>query len=86
MSWTPTQKQRDALAYKPESRIVKEAMRYATDGEVTDFVVYIAVIDAIVLQKAGVSVHDLSDQPFADWFEDGLSPVKAAITALLDER
>jgi hypothetical protein len=39
-------------------------------------------VDAIVLAKAGVSVNDLPDCCFIDWFDDGVSPKAAAARAL----
>ena len=32
-----------------------------------------------------LSVHDFADQPFRDWFEDGISPNEAAIQTLENE-
>lgn len=42
-------------------------------------------VDQAVTRKTGLSVHDLADQCFADWFEDGLTPAQAARLALADE-
>lgn len=33
----------------------------------------------------GVSVHDLADQPFRDWYDDEMGEVEAAETALENE-
>ena len=41
-------------------------------------------IDQAVLQMAFCLVHDLSDQPFRDWFEDEVTPQEAAEMALAD--
>lgn len=38
-----------------------------------------------VISQAGVSVHDLGDQPFSDWYESGMTPQEAAYEALVDE-
>jgi hypothetical protein len=35
---------------------------------------YIDAIDRLMRARAGVSVHDLPDQPFAAWWEDGIDP------------
>lgn len=39
-------------------------------------------VDILVLKVTGLSVFDLEDQPYADWFADGLSPLDAAREAL----
>jgi hypothetical protein len=41
-------------------------------------------VDAAVSATAFVSVYDLPDQPFRDWFDDGMSAEEAARTALED--
>jgi hypothetical protein len=41
-------------------------------------------VDAEVWGIAGVSVHDLSDQPYRDWYESDYSPYEAAECALED--
>lgn len=41
-------------------------------------------IDRIILNRFGMSVHDLSDQLFKDWYEDGVTPQEAARRALRD--
>jgi hypothetical protein len=43
---------------------------------------YIAKIDRIVIAKVGLSVHDLPDVPFYDWYEDMVPPAEAAREAL----
>lgn len=42
-------------------------------------------LDAAVLYRAGVSVHDLADQPFRDWFDEGIEPSQAAELILDNE-
>ena len=39
-------------------------------------------VDCQVAGIAGVSVHDLPDCPFRDWYEDNVTPVEAAAWAL----
>ena len=39
-------------------------------------------VDQAVLSKAGVSVHDLPDCPFMDWYEDGKTAKGAASRAI----
>ena len=39
-----------------------------------DFETWMKAVDAIVCTKLGLSVHDLSDMPFRDSFDDGISP------------
>ena len=46
---------------------------------------WMRAVDAAVIAKAGVSVYDLSDNLYADWFEDEMSPRKAANLALANE-
>ena len=44
---------------------------------------WIAEIDKLVLARYGFSVHDLPDQPFSDWYEDGITPEQCI--ALIDD-
>jgi hypothetical protein len=39
-------------------------------------------VDGYVWRLVGVSVYDLSDCPFRDWFEDELPPIEAARKAV----
>jgi hypothetical protein len=39
-------------------------------------------VDEAVEAEVGLSVHDLEDASFADWFEDGVRPATAAKRAL----
>jgi len=39
-------------------------------------------VDANVDLKTGLSVRDLPDCPFMDWYEDGISPRSAASKAI----
>lgn len=38
-----------------------------------------------VIRIAGVSVQDLADQPFRDWYESEITPHEAAIELLVEE-
>jgi hypothetical protein len=39
-------------------------------------------VDQAVSRLAYLSVYDLTDQPFADWFEAGVRPLTAAKRAI----
>jgi hypothetical protein len=47
-----------------------------------DFGAWMEAVDDAVQATCGASVHDLADCPFADWFDDGLSPREAARLAI----
>ncbi len=53
----------------------------ATD---TDFITWMHEVDNEVDAIVGMSVHDLPDQPFRDWFDAGMEPDEAAADALED--
>lgn len=38
-----------------------------------------------VSRIAGLSVYDLADQPFREWYDDGIDPDEAAEMTLEDE-
>lgn len=42
-------------------------------------------VDREVQAIAFLSVHDLADQPFRDWYDDGVEPLEAAEMTLEDE-
>lgn len=42
-------------------------------------------VDAAIEAKVGLVALDLADQPYRDWYEDGLRPTTAAAHALRDE-
>lgn len=44
---------------------------------------WLGAVDRIVNERTGVSVHDLPDMPFRDWFDDGVSAKQAAARAIL---
>ena len=46
------------------------------------FVLWLAQVDDLVRCRIGLSIKDLADQPYADWFEDGLSPREAELMIL----
>jgi len=39
-------------------------------------------VDKACERRVGLSIYDLTDQPFSEWFEDGLHPVRAARRAI----
>lgn len=41
-------------------------------------------VDAVVTARAGVSVHDLPDMSFRDWYDEGITPGQAARLVLED--
>ena len=42
-------------------------------------------VDAEIEKICGLSSMDLADQPFHDWFDDGMDPAEAAELTLEDE-
>ena len=42
------------------------------------FTAWMAKVDAEVSRQIGLSVHDLPDQPFRDWFDCEMTPAEAA--------
>jgi hypothetical protein len=42
-------------------------------------------VDAACGKLAGLSIHDLADFCYRDWYEDGMSPVSAAKKAIRSE-
>ena len=41
-------------------------------------------VDGNVMSVAGVSILDLPDAPYRDWFDDGLKPSEAAELVLME--
>lgn len=39
-------------------------------------------VDAVVQKRTGLSVHDLPDCPFRDWYDNGLTPREASVQAI----
>ncbi len=50
----------------------------------TIFEQWMKAVDQAVIETALCSVHDLSDQPFMDWFTSGITAEEAAKMALED--
>jgi hypothetical protein len=48
------------------------------------FNTWMSKVDRKVSATAGLSVHDLSDQPFYEWWEEGMTPSEAASITLED--
>jgi hypothetical protein len=46
---------------------------------------WMKAVDRQAIRKAGISIHDLADQPFRDLFEDGLDPAEVVADILEDE-
>jgi hypothetical protein len=55
-----------------------------SDTSEAAFKKWMTEVDIAVAGRAFVSAHDLPDQPYRDWFEEGLSPDEAAALALED--
>lgn len=43
---------------------------------------WMALVDAAVQSRTGMSADDLPDCCYRDWYDDGLSPKQAAIRAI----
>jgi hypothetical protein len=54
------------------------------DTSETAFKKWMSAVDIAVGGRAFVSVYDLPDQPYRDWFEDEMSPDEAAVAVLAD--
>lgn len=48
------------------------------------FIKWLAKVDDHLIKKVGLTHLDLPDGPFADWFDDGISPATAARLLLAD--
>ncbi len=48
----------------------------------TEYSAWMSAVDEAVWRKAGVSVYDLPDCTYRDWFEAGWTPNQAARSAL----
>lgn len=46
------------------------------------FKAWMLAVDAAVEARVGLSVHDLEDVAFRDWFDDGVSAKSAAARAI----
>lgn len=49
------------------------------------FDAWMTKVDSKVIRTVGLSVHDLADQPFRDWYDDDMTPDEAAQLALAGE-
>ena len=49
------------------------------------FAAWMAAVDRFIWQVAGVSVHDLPDRCYRDWYDDKLNPQEAGEIVLEDE-
>ena len=49
---------------------------------VSSFDAWMAAVDMIVQRKTGLSVYDLDDCCFTDWYEDDVPPSRAAFKAI----
>lgn len=55
---------------------------YLDDGDNPSFDDWMHRVDAIVWRCVGMSVYDLPDCPFRDWYDDRLRPSRAASRAV----
>lgn len=49
------------------------------------FRAWVREVDAIVIQTAGISIHDLADISFRDYFDEGMPAAEVAQEALENE-
>jgi hypothetical protein len=49
------------------------------------FKAWMKKVDAEIERRVGLTHHDLADQPFRDWADDGVTPTMAALRTLRDE-
>ena len=45
---------------------------------------WMRAVDRAVIATVGLSVHDIADQPFRDWYDDETPASEAAESALVD--
>jgi hypothetical protein len=57
-----------------------------TFGVKGTFEEWMRAVDQAVQMKVGLSVHDLADAPFRDWYDDGVSTTTAARRAIRSEQ
>jgi hypothetical protein len=48
------------------------------------FVEWLNKVNRKVIALTGITIHDLSDQPFREWFDEGMSPEEAVLHTLED--
>jgi len=46
------------------------------------FTHWFKLVNGEVEARIGLSVHDIADQPYRDWFDDGVEPHEAADMAV----
>lgn len=49
------------------------------------FSTWMRLVDRKIQARAGVSVYDLADKPFREWYDDGMDPDEAVEEILEDE-
>lgn len=47
----------------------------------TEFTAWLERADKLFTAKTGLSIHDMEDAPWFDYFEDGLTPAQALTAA-----
>ena len=52
------------------------------DTDRPTFEEWMARVDRLVSRHVGISVYDLEDAPFMEWYEDRVRPIRAANKAL----
>ena len=57
-------------------------MRDPRNDPDTSFDDWMKAVDHRVQAVIGLSIHDLEDHPFRDWYHDEMSPEEAAHTAI----
>ncbi len=53
-------------------------------GDDVAFYQWLRKVDKLIISKVGMGLMDLSDQPYRDWFDDGVSPYEARDRTLED--
>jgi len=62
---------------------VKRGLPYTMDpDDKPSFEQWMNRIDLLMWKHRGVSIYDLEDCPFRDWYDDRIRPVRAANRAL----
>lgn len=49
----------------------------------SDYKTWLKKVDSIVIKKCGMSIHDLPDCCFMDWYENDVEPAEAADMVLV---
>jgi hypothetical protein len=53
-------------------------------GDDVAFYQWLYKLDKLIQSKVGVNLMDLSDQPYREWFDDGISPYAATYRVLTE--